>query len=128
MKEKLLYICEICGEEFENQADCIRCETHHISDPQIVNCSWKSIKEDKDGFPEALMVKFNRRQDTIVRYVKEDVCYDSDDIEAYNEAPTSITVEEVGAGKKTKTKCAPAYNQATQSTSTSRFRSWIRRI
>ena len=125
MKEKLLYICEICGEEFENQADCIRCEAHHISDPQIVNCSWKSIKEDKDGFPEALMVKFNRRQDTIVRYVKEDVCYDSDDIEAYNEAPTSITVEEEGDGKKTKAKCAPSYNQ---STSTSRFRSWIRRI
>lgn len=56
------YTCEFCGETYENENDCIRCESSHITDFKI---SYYEFPQPEYGefsgdnrFPESLVLSF----------------------------------------------------------------------
>ena len=53
MKKIELFQCEICGTQFKEKADCVKCEQNHESgrDLRITNARFLPFTQDASGMP-----------------------------------------------------------------------------
>ena len=53
MKKIELFQCEICGTQFKEKADCVKCEKNHESwkDLRITNARFLPFTQDASGMP-----------------------------------------------------------------------------
>lgn len=56
MKEKKLYVCELCGTEYADKEKAEACETGHKGKLEIVRAKYKSIGNVPDGYPVKITV------------------------------------------------------------------------
>ena len=68
MKKVDHYICEVCGTEYADKAQCGRCEKSHKEPREIVKAFYRPITMDGSGHPEHLDIRMSGGQ--IVRYKK----------------------------------------------------------
>lgn len=68
MREKKLYVCEVCKTEYENKIDCQKCEKNHKFGEKIVRGRHLSIKQDAKGYPITIEVVMSDGE--TVRYRK----------------------------------------------------------
>ena len=57
MKEKKLYICEICGVEYNEKTKAERCEAGHIKPKKIVDAKYYGYGADSSGFPCKVIIE-----------------------------------------------------------------------
>ena len=56
MKERKLYMCEVCGVEYADKNEAIKCETGHKRGLKIVKSYYKGINCVSSGFPTKIWV------------------------------------------------------------------------
>ena len=58
MKEKIIYVCEFCGKEFEDKEDAARCESNHMKKESLnFEAHYASADIDHTGLPDYLLLK-----------------------------------------------------------------------
>ena len=57
MKEKILYVCDICGTEYLTKEEAQKCEENHVETLEIVDCEFVRKAFMNDGFPTKITVK-----------------------------------------------------------------------
>lgn len=57
MKEKILYVCDICGTEYSTKEEAEECEKNHVTKIEVIQCNHLSVKVCKDGFPTKITVQ-----------------------------------------------------------------------
>ena len=78
MKTETLFICELCGGEYQTEAECQACEQSHVHPTRIAGMKYsKGFK-----YPETLCVDFDNKHHIIYKYLrpvlrKEGGTYDS---------------------------------------------------
>lgn len=68
MREKKLYVCEVCKTEYENKLACQKCEKNHKYGEKIVWGRHLSIGQDATGYPVTIDVVMSDGK--TVRYKK----------------------------------------------------------
>ncbi|MFI3171741.1 MAG: hypothetical protein R3Y09_06720 [Clostridia bacterium] len=58
MKEKKLYTCEICYEDYNDKEKAIQCEKSHKKAKGISKCSYLSIGHNATGYPNKVVIEF----------------------------------------------------------------------
>ncbi|MBO5070505.1 MAG: hypothetical protein J6C37_09105 [Roseburia sp.] len=58
MKKQILYQCEYCGTQFNDEKKALECEGFHHTAKEIKNASYHRAMSIRDGYPDVLMVKF----------------------------------------------------------------------
>lgn len=56
MKEKKLYVCEVCKTEYESKFACQKCEKNHKFGEKVIRGRHLSIKQDATGYPVTIEV------------------------------------------------------------------------
>ncbi len=56
MREKKLYVCELCGTEYVDKEKAMACESGHKDKLEITRAEYKSIGNTPDGWPTKIMV------------------------------------------------------------------------
>ena len=59
MKRVDLYICEVCGTEYADKAQCKRCEKGHKEPKEITGIHHKPLTKDATGYPESIDVQMS---------------------------------------------------------------------
>lgn len=63
MKTKMLYTCETCGHEFENEEDCLACEASHTHPVEITDAVYEHFEKPFGHFgfeaPSRIKVKMD---------------------------------------------------------------------
>ncbi len=59
MKKVKHYICEICGTEYNNKNDCVKCEKGHCKPVSIAVARYISMAQNKSGYPVEICVKMD---------------------------------------------------------------------
>lgn len=59
MKERKLYMCEICGTEYAERFAAEQCEKNHKKAKKIRNCRYLSRKQNETGIPVAVEVEMS---------------------------------------------------------------------
>lgn len=67
MKERRLYICELCGTEYAKEQAAIDCEAYHLSPKKIIN---KRHVNDKCRAPLELTVEMVDGEKYIYKRIK----------------------------------------------------------
>lgn len=63
MKEKIIYVCEFCGKEFENKEDAEKCESNHLTKASLnFEPHYASADIDHTGLPDYLTLKHNDKE------------------------------------------------------------------
>ena len=66
MKTETKYVCEYCGNKFEKEEDCQRCEQTHYIPERITEARYsKGFK-----FPDTVCVEFGDNHRAIYKYLK----------------------------------------------------------
>lgn len=68
MKEKTMYVCEVCRTEYESKLACEKCEKNHKVAKKIVSGRHLSIGQDAKGYPITIDVVMSDGE--TVRYKK----------------------------------------------------------
>ena len=68
MKKIERFICEVCGTEYNDKAQCGRCEEIHKKPQEIVNAKYRPITMDGTGYPDHLDIRMSDGQ--TIRYKK----------------------------------------------------------
>ena len=66
MKEKMLYVCEICHTEYAKQSDAEACESSHKTKLKITDCRYLSYRSSHSGFPVSIKVTDKDTGETVV--------------------------------------------------------------
>lgn len=53
-----LYVCELCGTQYKNQADAEKCERQHKKPVRIAKCKHLSYTQCGTGIPVNVTVEF----------------------------------------------------------------------
>ena len=56
MKQKILYVCELCGTEYKDERAAERCERGHIMPKKIHESKFQSINVDQKGYPSRITI------------------------------------------------------------------------
>lgn len=59
MKEKTLYQCEICGTEYAQEDNALKCESSHRAIESVVPKKYRSLKSNPSGYPDRVLVTFD---------------------------------------------------------------------
>ena len=59
MKKQILYQCEYCGTQFNDDKKALECEKLHHAAIEIRNASYHKAQSIRDGYPDVLTVKFD---------------------------------------------------------------------
>ena len=63
MKEKILYVCEFCGKEFEEKEDAEKCESKHCTKASLnFEPHYASADNDHTGLPDYLTLEYNEQE------------------------------------------------------------------
>jgi len=58
MKEKIIYVCEFCGKEFEKKDEAAKCEANHETKANLnFEPHYASADIDHTGLPDYLILK-----------------------------------------------------------------------
>lgn len=57
MKQKTLWMCEVCGTEYNERIKADKCENNHKKKLKIVGKRYLSITQDRSGMPETITVQ-----------------------------------------------------------------------
>ena len=70
MKEKILYVCELCGKEYEKKEDATACEKNHDNQKSILDFQFHFASPDTDhtGLPDYLELN---NKGKVYRYVRQ---------------------------------------------------------
>lgn len=73
MKEKIIYVCEFCGKEYENKDDAASCESMHAKKTNLdFEFHYASADTDHTGLPDYLTVKHEGNE---YRYERKLISY-----------------------------------------------------
>jgi len=64
MKEIRHWICEMCGTQFADKCDALKCESGHKKDLTIVGARYLPITVDATGLPTTITVEYQDRKTT----------------------------------------------------------------
>lgn len=59
MKEEKLYRCEFCNTQYADKKVCETCEKNHKKIKDVKAVKYLSIKNDKTGIPNKILVTFD---------------------------------------------------------------------
>lgn len=59
MKELKLFVCEICGTQYNEKKKCQECETSHKKPKNIVHARYVPYRNNKSGYPNKIEVEFS---------------------------------------------------------------------
>lgn len=59
MREKKLYICDICGTQYGLKDAALCCEKNHKNPVKIINSRYLSKAKNEKGLPETIAVEFD---------------------------------------------------------------------
>lgn len=59
MKEVKHYVCETCGTEYNNKANCESCEKGHHKPVGINGANWSPMKNDGSGYPAKVHIRMS---------------------------------------------------------------------
>jgi len=56
MKKLALYVCEICGTQYSDQRECVKCEKRHKQNLSVKGMRYLSYAQDKTGMPTTITI------------------------------------------------------------------------
>lgn len=59
MKTIELFVCEICGTQYNDKAKCKECEKAHKYPTEVVSCKHLPYTSDRSGYPIRVVLKMN---------------------------------------------------------------------
>lgn len=66
MKRVELYLCEICGNQYNDESKCEECEKSHKKPIEIFESKYLAYAVNHKGYPQSIDVKFDNGE--IVTY------------------------------------------------------------
>lgn len=66
MKKINLYVCDVCGANYNEKSKCERCEKGHVKPKEIIGTRYLSLEVNKKGYPISIDVKMDNGD--VVKY------------------------------------------------------------
>ncbi len=66
MKEKKLYVCEVCNTSYASKEDAKKCEENHVGIRKILSYRFLPFRSDQTGYPQTIDVEMNNGK--IIKY------------------------------------------------------------
>lgn len=71
MKEKRVYICELCRTEYAKEQDAMDCEAYHLSPKKIIDKRYVNMRKDQCRAPLEITVEMVNGEKYIYKRIKK---------------------------------------------------------
>ena len=69
MKSVMEYQCDVCGERYFSENECIKCEKSHIQDLKITCMRFQGYRQSDTDFPWLIYLADNKGRSQVYRRV-----------------------------------------------------------
>ena len=68
MKEKTMYVCELCNTQYSHKVDATSCESNHKRVKAFNEAHYRAEKVDNSGYPDYVILLMDNGQK--IKYVR----------------------------------------------------------